>query len=48
MLNDVNVSKTAIMENMLIVKKWKDSDLNDILDVEAQAFGNEEGPKIQC
>ncbi len=45
-MNDVNVSKTAIMENILIVRKSKESDLNDILDVEAQAFGNEEGPKI--
>ena len=45
-MNDVNVSKTAIMEIILIVRKSKESDLNDILGVEAQAFGNEEGPKI--
>ena len=46
MLNDVNGSDTAITENILIIRKSTESDLNDVLDVEAQAFGNEEGPKI--
>ena len=46
MLNYVNVSNTAITENILIIRKSTESDLNYVLDVEAQAFGNEEGPKI--
>ena len=46
MLNYVNVSNTAITENILIIRKSTESDLNDVLDVEAQAFGNEEGPEI--
>lgn len=30
----------------MIIRKSIESDLNDLLDVEAQAFGDEEGPKI--
>ena len=30
----------------MIIRKSTESDLNDVLNVEAKAFGNEEGPKI--
>jgi putative acetyltransferase len=42
----MHVSNTENAESKLKIRKSTESDLNDVLDVETQAFGNEKGPEI--